>query len=151
MSYHATDDDLPEIFWPGGKAPELSPVDTAKRAQMAVQRHYAPVEQSGSERRYARAVESERRTVARELDADRKHYVRGKKCEQMHEWFEALAVQKAQLRMTPYEQRFFADLLGRFQAWYPRVKWITQKQYGFLRQIAARYLALPDCDEKRAA
>ena len=61
----------------------------------------------------------------------------------MRSWLQALAAQNSHLRMTPYEARFFADNLARFREWGPRLKWVTLKQYEFLRAMAARYLLFP--------
>lgn len=49
MTYRATDEDLPEVFWPGCKAPEPVLFDAAKRAQMAVDRHDKPLEEKRKE------------------------------------------------------------------------------------------------------
>jgi len=142
--YIASDDDLPEIFWPGGKAPESKPVDAVLQAEVAVGIHYSAIEREKAERRKQRAVAFENRSALAEIRG--KQYIKFEKKEQMNSWLESLAAQHAAARMSPYEERFFADLFGRFEAYFPAVKWITQKQYEFLKSLAAKYLALPNRD-----
>ena len=144
VHYIATDDDLPEIFWPGGKAPEPKPVDAVLQSEVAVSIHYSAIESEKAERRQQRSIAFENRSALAEIRG--KQYVRFEKKEQMNSWLESLAAQDAQSRMTPFEQRFFADMFGRFEAYFPAVKWITQKQYEFLKSLAAKYLALPNRD-----
>ena len=142
VHYIATDDDLPEIFWPGGKAPEPKPVDAVLQSEVAVSIHYSAIEREKAERRERRAVAFENRSALAEIRG--KQYIRFEKKEQMRAWLESLATQNATERMSPYEQRFFADTFGRFEAYFPEVKWVTRKQYEFLKSLAAKYLALPD-------
>lgn len=142
--YVATDEDLPEIFWPGGKVPESKPVDVVLQSEVAVSIHYSAIEREKAERREQRAAAFENRSALAEVRG--KQYIKGSKKEQMHSWLESLAEQNAQSRMTPFEQRFFSDMHSRFLAWYPAVKWVTQKQYQFLRSLAAKYLALPNSE-----
>jgi len=142
--YVATDDDLPDVFWPGGKVPDPKPVDAILQAQIAVSVHYSAIEREKAERREQRAVAFENRDALETIRG--KRYVKFSKKEQMHAWLESLAGQNAVSRMTPFERRFFEDMYARFAAYFPAVKWVTQKQYEFLRSLAAKCLALPDSE-----
>jgi len=140
--YVSTDADLPVSFWPDGELPDPKPVDAMMRARVAVSLHYSATERERAERREQRAVAFENRDA---LEAIRgKRYIKFEKKELMNAWIESLAEQNALERMTGYEQRFFTDMQSRFAAYFPSVKWVTRKQFEFLKSIAAKYLALPN-------
>lgn len=140
--YVSTDADLPISFWPDGELPDPKPADAMMRAQVAVSLHYSAIERERAERREQRAVAFENRDALETIRV--KRYVKFSKKEQMNAWLGALAEQNAASRMTPFEQRFFSDMHSRFLKWFPCVKWITQRQYEFLKFLAAKHLALPN-------
>ena len=142
--YVSTDDDLPDIFWPGGKVTEPKPLDAISQAQVAVSHHYSAIEKENSERRNQRSIAFENRSALAEVRG--KQYIKFEKKEQMHASLEALAGPNAPDRMSGYEQRFFADMHSRFAAYFPSVKWVTRRQFEFLQSLAVKYLALPNCE-----
>jgi hypothetical protein len=149
--YHATDDDLPEIFWPGGKAPEPKPVDVNLRAEVAAALHYPAILVKKAEREQERRSRESVLAVARELrqreQQERRIYVKAAKKIQLWDWLRSLAPFVS--RMKPHEAQFCRSLLEKFETYGDGTKWITLRQFEWCRSLASRYLLLPR--EARAA
>ncbi len=136
--YQATDEDLPESFWPGRSVPRPMESDARLRAEEIVRRLYPAL--------LGPAPACEHKTATRaSLDAEsgRKKYVRWKKRAQMWGWLWSLDAQGAFERMNAWEREFARNNLEKFGRWRERTKWVTQAQYDVAANLAAKYLHIP--------
>ena len=141
MTYHATDDDLPDIL--REDTPRSAPVPPREDLQRAVaaQVHFPAVSASLT-RKQQRDLDRDRRESKRNPLGKRKQYVKIGKKVQMYDWLRTLEPDFRD--MDAGEARFCVSLLYKFRHYTVyRVKWITQPQYEWLRNIAEKYLKLP--------
>lgn len=138
--YDATDDDLPEIFWNELAIPVQQVVDPAKKAAAAVHWEYPTLLQ----KRQNKIERNQRRAFTSEVDKARRVFVRGVKREQMMVWIDAILQQCLWSGMSQYELSFFNDMQVKFRKYYPKVKWVTLRQYYMLKLLAMQYLGAPN-------
>lgn len=148
--YIATDDDLPELFFlPAGDHGKSSvaarDVSSAARAA-AVMAHYPEIRvKPGQRRRQEAAIRSEREIS---VGKDKKVFIKlGKKC-QMWDWlrglFDAETIGQVRAENSDQVMRFLSELYAKFYRYTPEgAKWVTRKQYDWLRHIACQYLKVP--------
>jgi tRNA splicing ligase len=141
--YQATDDDLPDNFWEGVTKddPLTQSSENARRA--AVLFHYPEIRVPASQqRRREAAIRSEREFSLTE----RKVYVKISKKLQMWDWLQHLFEPDTIVKIeNANELRFLTATYARFYRYTPfAVKWVTRKQYEWLRHIACQYLKVPE-------
>lgn len=137
MTYKATDDDLPDVFWNG--KPMVAEYPPSGWNNVAAQVHFPEVKYTA---RQQREIDRDRRESERDPLGKRKIYVKAAKRSQMYQWL--LALEPNFRVMDSGEARFCVTLLAKFRKYTVlRVKWITQPQYQWLAQIAAKYIQFP--------
>lgn len=139
-TYQATDDDLPDFdSVPSQEEQRRRAASIGQRASIAVQLHYPQAGLSEQEKQAARAMRNGAPTAA-QLDeqANRKKYIRWPKRAQMWDWLRALSA--VDVALSTFERQFVSQMLDKFERWRDRTKWITEKQYQFAKDIAARKL-----------
>lgn len=146
--YIANDEDLPEIFF---RKPNAASGDSNWRAvsqtarSTAVQLHYPEIRVSKSQqRRRAAALRYEHEVSLQ----DRKVYVKLSKKLQMWSWltnlFEAETITHIGEEQGPRVLSFLTQMYAKFYRYTPyKCKWVTAKQYEWLKHIACQYLKVP--------
>ena len=141
--YTATDDDLPAIFWQKRKARKdvVGTMTQAERAA-AVSLHYPAIKVSRRQQQRREAALRSEREVSLQ---DRKVFIKLSKKLQMWDWLCGLlepdTIVKIQNRQ---ELTFVTQLYAKFFRYQPnKLKWVTRKQYDWLKYIACQYLKVP--------
>lgn len=149
--YVATDDDLSELFFlPAGdrgrSSAETRRESSAARAAQ-VMAHYPEIRIKARQRqRQEAAIRSEREIQIG--GKDKKVYIKiGKKC-QMWDWlrglFDAEIIGQVRAENSDAVMKFLSELYAKFYRYTPHgIKWVTRKQYDWLRHIACQYLKVP--------
>ena len=140
MTYRATDDDLPDVFWSGKPQVSKYPPDEELRSVIAAQLHYPEIKLT---RKQQRDLDRDRRESSHNpLGGDRKKFVRLPKKQQM---FDCLRDLEATFpAMDTRERQFCEQMLAKFRKYTPVLaKWVTEKQYRWCNFIAGKYLKLP--------
>ncbi len=141
--YHATDDDLPDIFRvpSDGNSGCPNPDNESSIARVAaVQLHYPEIRLKKDQRRADRIMRRHEREGIQLQD--RKQYIKLGKKLQMFDWLSVLEISFPIMR--DIERNFCEQLLAKFRQYTPyAVKWVTRKQYDWLLQISAQYLPVP--------
>lgn len=137
MTYEATDDDLPEeLFSDKPISEKLKERDSGIAAQV----FYPVIKEIKLTRRQERSLKEDREG-SRE---DRRIQIRIGKKRQMYEWLKSIESYQLFGAMDDGEKSFCYKILEKFNKYtVQRTKWITQKQYEWLKFIAAKYLPLP--------
>jgi hypothetical protein len=149
LTYHATDDDLPDIL--REDTPRSAPVPPREDLQRAVAAQVHFPASAPLTRKQQRDLDRDRSESQRDPLGKRKQYVKLGKKVQMYDWLRWLeeynmsgSGESQFPTMTNWEHEFCESLLARFRKYTVyRVKWVTIKQYNALRQIAEKYLKLP--------
>lgn len=135
--FKATNNDLPEIFFAGKSPPKKEHRPTPREIKLAL--HYPVMEW-----RNEKQIQLERKLeekANRPDNSDRRIYVKGKKVGVMNGWLEAIEIQKP--KMNDWESKFTWELSQKFHRYFPKMKWITERQYQALKAIALKYLRIP--------
>jgi hypothetical protein len=141
MTYNATDDDLPDFFR-DGSLPKPPKKDVRKVAEQAVLHHYPQIAEK-QQRREARALAKAQRDGVRLQE--RKQYVKRAKKLQMWDWLRGLKVSFPIMRQR--EREFYEGMLLKFEKYTAyNVKWVTENQYQWLKNISTTYLRVPHVD-----
>jgi len=139
MKYDATDEDLPDFLFDKSKLPEPAAIDPRKRAEIAVQAHYPALSEKQRKREERALKRAEREGEGLE---DAKVFVKRAKKIQMWDWL--LGLEQTFPAMNFRERDFCEVLLKKFRKYTPYgVKWVTEKQFQWLKTIAATYVRLP--------
>lgn len=140
MTYIATDDDLPSIFWPDGPQRDARRVNDESWRGIALQVHFPYIKTRRQIAREQRALAAD---AKERQQPDRKIYVKLAKKQQMFQWL--MSLEKTIPGMDRNEADFCSKLLVKFRRYSPaRVKWITAKQYEWLKFIGTRYIHIPN-------
>ena len=141
MSYDATDDDLPPIFFEGwdGKIDSARKNDADAVRRQGIALHYPEIsvrQQRSSARRMARSLRE-----SPELH-DKRVYVKLAKKLQMYSILKSLA---GTFRgMNDKERQFCEEMLAKFDKYgAEKIKWITLKQYEWVIYLGATYIHIP--------
>ena len=142
--YTATDDDLPAIFWQKPKAgkDEAGAMTQAERA-VAVSLHYPAIKVSRRQQQRCEAALRSEREVSLQ---DRKVFIKLSKKLQMWDWLCGLLEPETIIRIqNRQELTFVTQLYAKFFRYQPnKLKWVTRKQYDWLKYIACQYLKVPN-------
>jgi len=144
MTYQATDDDLPEYLFNDRALPEPPKIDPRKRAEAAVLAHYPEIraKQLKKEEQALRKAQSEGVQLQ-----EKKVYVKLSKKLQMWDWL--LSLERTCPIMRKPEADYIVQMLAKFRKYTPYgVKWITKKQYEWLKFISVSYLRIPNDTRK---
>jgi hypothetical protein len=134
------DSDLPEILWPGGKAPEPRPLDKYREAAAKVEAHYPAILEQKRQRKIDRVIKRDREDSAKERGGP--CYIKRARKIQMYTWL--MHLRNTFPAMDYRERNFCETLLAKFQKYTPYgVKWITRKQFDWLKNISVRYIHIP--------
>lgn len=135
------DSDLPAIFWPDGSAPKCETKNSELSREVAIQVHYPVfVKSQKRETQERRALDRDRKES---VLAEQKSFVRLGKKQQMFDWL--IALENTFPGMDERERDFCRKLLDRFRKYgIVKTKWITKKQYDWLKFISTRYICLPN-------
>jgi len=142
--YIATDDDLPLIFWHEPESPRTDDsggAGTLKERNRAagVILHYPEIKipRRQQQRREA-AIRSERKVSLQ----DRKVFIKLSKKLQMWDWLCSLLESDTIVKIhNQKELAFVTQLYAKFFRYQPhKLKWVTRKQYNWLKYIACQYL-----------
>ena len=137
--FEASDDDLPDAFfsdWPLTRV--ITPADAEEVAKIAVQVHYPSAKETKRDQlRERRNISAEVRAVANE----KPRYIKGAKRRIMFQW--CLALEHMVHVLEPREADLVNYLLSKFRRYGHRAKWVSQKQYEFLLDVASKNLDLP--------
>lgn len=146
--YIATDDDLPDIFWPEGEAPKRSgtALSAEAQAQTKLQLFYPEIRIPAAQQRRREAAIRSEREISLE---DKTVYVKLAKKVQMWSWLRALfspdVIPQVRAENSDRVMDFLTRLYAKFYRYSPHnVKWITLKQYEWLKHIAAQYVKTPE-------
>ncbi len=149
--YLANDDDLPELFFlptaSAGKNSGVAARDDAVRSA-AVLAHYPEIRVKARQQQRRDAANRSERDI-QIGNKDRKVFVKiGKKC-QMWDWlrglFEKDTIGQVRAENSDAVMQFLTQLYAKFYRYSPHgVKWVTRKQYDWLRHIACQYLRVPN-------
>ena len=150
--YIPTDDDLPELFFlpansSGSSGVEARSVSGAARSA-AVLAHYPEIRVKARQQQRREAANRSEREISIG-SKDRKVFIKlGKKC-QMWDWlrglFEKEIIGQVRAENSDAVMDFLSKLYAKFYRYTPYgVKWITRKQYDWLRYIACQYLKVPN-------
>jgi hypothetical protein len=146
--YIATDDDLPDIFWPEGEAPvrQNSALSETVAEKVKLQLFYPEIRISASAQRRREAAIRSEREISLE---DRKVYIKLGKKVQMWSWlrmlFEPGTIGQVRAENSDRVMEFLSRLYAKFYHYSPqKVKWITRKQYDWLENIASKYMKVPN-------
>jgi hypothetical protein len=142
-TFVASDEDLHPWFF-GGEAPPQTLASWDKISGAAVMLHWPMWSLSELERQQNRASAKGAPTekVFDSESGGKNHYIKGKKINQMRDWILSLSTmpEEKRAKMTPYERIFCRTFYLKVKRYQKGVKWVSQKQYELLREIAARYL-----------
>lgn len=147
--YIASDDDLPELFFlsKDEKIVTKERETTAATRAAAVLAHYPEIRvKPGQRRRQEAALRSEREIS---VGKEKKEFIKiGKKC-QMWDWlcalFERETIGQVRAENSDAVMKFLSELYAKFYRYTPHgVKWVTRKQYDWLKHIACQYLKVPN-------
>ncbi len=146
--YIATDDDLPSIFWREPESPGTDedhgakPLKERSRA-VAVSVHYPEIKipRRVQQRRDA-ALRAEREVSLHE----RKIFIKLSKKLQMWDWLCSMLEPDVVVKIrNQAELGFVTQLYAKFFRYTPyKLKWVTRKQYDWLKYIASQYLKVPN-------
>ena len=140
IDYIATDNDLPEIFWqkPEAQKDKVRTMTQAERAA-AVSLHYPAIKVS---RRQQQRREAALRSEHEVSLQDRKVFIKLSKKLQMWDWLCGLLEPDTIVKIhNQKELAFVTQLYAKFFRYQPhKLKWVTRKQYNWLKYIACQYL-----------
>lgn len=136
--FRAADDDLPDILFAKKSLPEKERRPTSREIKLAL--HY-PVIEWRNQKQIQREKKLEEK-AHRPDESNRRIYIKGKKAAAMNEWLEAIEIQNPQ--MNDWESKFTYELSRKFHRYFPKMKWITERQYQALKAIALKYLRMPN-------
>lgn len=143
-AFHATDADLPEIFFRKIKPHSTPPTNADLQNIVKAAVHYPGFakEQKDLEDRARKENERDRKEVQRE---GCRVYVRSGKVQQMLAWLRALYQQRTPefTGLNEWERGFCKELVVKFTKYRGRIKYVTLKQYEKLQTIAGNYLEFP--------
>lgn len=145
--YHATDDDLPDIFWPEGQAParQSSPLSAEAQAVTKLQLTYPEIRVSRSQqKRREAAIRSESEVSL----VEKRVFVKVSKKMQMWSWLRAIfepdVIGQVRAENSDRVMDFLTKMYAKFYRYSPhKVKWVTLKQYDWLKHLAAQYVKVP--------
>lgn len=142
--YQATDDDLPEYLFNDRALPEPPKIDPRKRAEVAVLAHYPEIRA----KRLRKQEQALRKAQSEEVQLqEKKVFVKLSKKLQMWDWL--LSLEKTCPIMRQAEAVYITQMLEKFRRYTPYgVKWITKKQYEWLKFISVSYLRIPNDTRK---
>ena len=138
--YSATDRDLPDVFF---RAVPAARHHAPTPREISVAMHYQ-VPEWKTEKETRLRERKERANARLEANEERQSFVRGMKQAQMNVWLEALDAQRPVL--SAWESEFVSSLLKKFRRYFPRVKWVTKKQFDCLKVIAVKHLKIPNSE-----
>lgn len=138
--FHATDDDLPEELF--SDKPLKRQAERPRDAEIAAQVFFPVIKKP------AALTAKQERDLKRDREEsehleEKKIFVKVGKKSQMYTWLYVMSKNNLFSAMEPREQDFCLKLLTKFQKYSVQgVKWITLKQYQWLKRIAGKYIPM---------